>query len=85
MEEGIMIKSAAVNIDGKIFTGKSHELIFREIRKTDQTVSKRATAAIYGFVTDTGEFMTRSEAADHAFLCGQVQKYKPVLLSEDIK
>lgn len=80
-----MIKSAAVNIDGKIFTGKSHELIFREIRMKNQDISKRATASIYGFVTDTGEFLTRSEAADHAFQCGQIEKYRPVLLSEDIQ
>ena len=37
-----------------------------------------------GFVTDTGEFLDRSSAADHAFECGQIESNKAELYSEDL-
>jgi hypothetical protein len=37
-----------------------------------------------GFLTDEGEFLDRSSAADHAFECGQISCNKPELYSEDL-
>jgi hypothetical protein len=37
-----------------------------------------------GFLTDDGEFLDRSSAADHAFECGQISCNKPELYSEDL-
>lgn len=37
-----------------------------------------------GFLTDDGEFLDRSSAADHAFECGQITHNKPELYSEDL-
>jgi hypothetical protein len=39
---------------------------------------------IQGFVTDTGEFMDRKQAAEHAYQCGQIKERVFVLFSEDV-
>lgn len=40
-----------------------------------------------GFVTDTGEFLCRAEAAEHALNCGQIRELMtpPWLFSEDMR
>ena len=54
-----MIISAAVKSGDKIFTGPSHSSICMHGER--------------GFVTDTGAFLSRTEAAKHAYECGQVK------------
>ena len=65
-----MIISAAIKSGDKIYTGKKHNEIGMRGER--------------GFVTDTGLFLSRTEAAKHAFSCGQIKEPKYMLYSEDI-
>ena len=38
----------------------------------------------YGFVTDTGEFLSRSDAALHAWKCGQTERLLKTLNSYNL-
>jgi hypothetical protein len=76
-----MIIKAAIRKDGIIYIGKRHYNIlgtvlpFGYLRDGNQ-----------GFVTDTGEFVDRIEAARIAIECGQIKelKWPPNLYSEDL-
>lgn len=75
-----MITLAAIIKDGEIYTGKRHAWIFW---------SKPIGFFKYGyvdqgFVTNTGSFVGRKEAAEIAFKCGQIDFLKDELFSEDI-
>lgn len=37
-----------------------------------------------GFVTDTGDFLSREEAAQHALECGQINAPRSGIFSEDL-
>jgi hypothetical protein len=76
---GKMIKAAAIIINGKICTGRRHWEIIR-----DNPTTEYITQDVQGFITDTGEFVGREEAAEIAFECGQIKEPKKVLFSEDI-
>ena len=65
-----MITTAAIKSGDRIHTGRKHNEI--------------GLPGERGFVTDTGLFLSRSEAAKHAFACGQIGEPKYMLYSEDI-
>lgn len=74
-----MIKSAAIKQKGKIYTGKRHHLIVSRIMDTELSYNGEQ-----GFITTSGEFLTREEAATYAYEKGQIKKKTKVLYSDDI-
>lgn len=77
-----MIKSPAIRHQDKTFVGLCHaNIMIRMVREGsfDETLD-----FVEGFVTETGEFVNRSEAAVIAFNCGQIQNKKYNLFSVDI-
>lgn len=73
--------------DGRIWTGKRHSNIIREIVSTGQAKSVRTPEFEQGFVTDQGEFVDRREALLIATQRRQIrQNARPggMLTSEDI-
>ncbi|MBX4190100.1 hypothetical protein KW791_02285 [Candidatus Parcubacteria bacterium] len=74
------IKLAAILCNGKIYTGKRHNLIIREIVEKTQAPAKGEQ----GFVTEEDRFVSRSEAAKIAFAAGQIITPKDILYSEDV-
>jgi len=65
-----MIKHAALLIDGKVYTGKSHaEAVINVPHGAD------IDSRVAGFMTDGGVFMTREEALPVARAHGQVRPY----------
>jgi len=74
------IKIAAIMENGEVFTGRRHsDIIFEISQKTGKRVN-----GVQGFVTDTGQFVGREEAAKIAFEAGQIKKEQPRLFSEDL-
>ena len=67
-----MIKHSAIKKDNIVYVGKRHHNCFATMAECG--VNK--IGAIQGFVTDTGEFLTREEAAKHALDCGQIKELK---------
>jgi hypothetical protein len=77
-----MITTAAIKID-QIYTGRSHaEICLSAIRDKLNPVNRKVTE---GFLTDKNVFLTRKEAADHAFECGQIKEKKFELFSYDLE
>ena len=65
-----MIKHAALLIDGKVYTGKSHaEAVINVPHGAD------IDSRVAGFMTDGGSFLDRRLALDEAKDCGQVRPY----------
>jgi len=77
------IKTAAIRINGKILTGKRHDDIIIEYIQSNY--KDPLTNFEYGFITDSGEFVSRERAAEIAFESGQISMKVRRLLSEDIK
>lgn len=77
------IKQAAIKLDGKVFTGSSHNSILKEMKDSGIL---NVLSGIQGFTTETGEFFNRKEAAQMAIQAGQVKKLKhpPMLYMEDL-
>ena len=73
------IIAAAIMKGGRIFVGSRHHII---INCADPPGSLRGGEQ--GFITDTGEFVNRRDAADIAYFCGQIEKPKLTLFSEDL-
>lgn len=64
-----MITAAAIRQNGRIWTGRRHgQMIPKVFKETGQKVLSHHQ----GFVLDTGEFVTRAEAARIALGNGQV-------------
>jgi len=71
-----MISEAAIQIGGKTYKGRSHgDIILRLPHNID------IDTRIEGFVTDSGLFLDRRKAYDHAAKCGQVKPGRGVLAS----
>ena len=75
-----MIKEAAIRKNGVVFTGRRHNDIlcdksrpFGFLRGGEQ-----------GFITDSGVFMNREDAAVLAYFYGQIKVPKDKLYSEDL-
>lgn len=74
-----MISHAAIRIKEPpytVFTGKHHADCYKKYNTINPKVEQ-------GFVTDKGEFVSRSKAAGIAFDCGQIDHIPSVLFSED--
>jgi hypothetical protein len=81
--EVITIASAAIRQDGKVHTGKRHDLIIHAIYAV---TGKRVTGE-QGFVTSAGDFVDREEAARIAIAAGQITKlshHSTKLFSEEL-
>lgn len=76
------IKTAAIRIKGDIYTGTSHEELIKKIAEKKNILNYLTLE--FGFVTDTDEFIGRSEAAEIAYKAGQTRKKLDNLTSEDI-
>lgn len=74
-----MIQEAAIRKNGIIYTGKRHHLILNSAKPAGFLRDGEQ-----GFVTETGQFVSREEAAEIAFLCGQILTRKTMLFSEDL-
>jgi hypothetical protein len=74
---------SALLYKGKLYTGKRHHLCIHHahIETGDYSILGEQ-----GFVTSTGEFLTREEAEVQARACGQLTKplIGSVLTSEDL-
>ena len=78
-----MIKSAAIRKCGIIYTGNRHCDILYDAYRTTPRIQLGTEDSEQGFVTNTGEFVTREEGAKIAFECGQISEPKETLYSED--
>jgi hypothetical protein len=74
-----MIKAAAIKVGDKVYTGFRHAHII-----IDNKFEVIITQEMQGFVTDDDKFINREEAAKIAYECGQINKPKRELFSEDI-
>lgn len=77
-----MIVSSAVKKNGRIFTGIRHAECILKVIGNDSSI--RVFQEEQGFVTDAGVFLSRKDAAEHAFICGQIDKKLDTLFSEDL-
>jgi hypothetical protein len=75
-----MIVASAIKKDGVVYTGLRHNNILCDRSRPFGFLK----FGIQGFVTDTGEFLDRQQAACHAFECGQVDCIQKTLFSEDL-
>ena len=79
-----MIKEAAIRQENKIYTGKRHDLIIKDM--VENYGLKLPIKGEQGFVTDSGDFVDRIMAAKIATESGQIKKlnWPPNLYSEDL-
>jgi hypothetical protein len=66
-----------------IYTGRNHADIIWTLA-TINHIDFIVTQDMQGFVTDTGRFVDRTEAAKIAFEAGQIKEEKRILFSEDL-
>jgi hypothetical protein len=78
-----MIARAAVRcVSGKVIMadeGKRHDQAI--LRHYERCCHGKV---VQGFVTDDGVFLTRQQAATHAFECGQINEPAEIIVSEDL-
>ena len=67
------IIKAAIKHKGKIYTGLRHGLIMENMR--NKGVTAYITQEEQGFLTSSGKFVSRVEAAKIAFKAGQIKEY----------
>jgi hypothetical protein len=68
-----MIVAAAIRQSGKVYTGKRHcECISEMVALGYSTPIKGEQ----GFVDDTGAFLDRHAAGEHAIVCGQIERMR---------
>lgn len=64
------IKEAALKIGDRVWTGRRHgDAIIVAIRDIRGSIK----GAVYGFVTEDGEFLDRQQAFERAVECGQIK------------
>lgn len=76
-----MITRVAIWTKDKVYVGENrerHDALYCPINKFE------GIEHIQGFITDSGEFLTRKQAGEHAFKCGQISSFTDYLLSEDL-
>lgn len=78
------IECAAIrSAEGVLFKGRSHAVCYQAMK--EKGVPRLDTRNCeQGFVTDSGNFVNRHEAAAIAFVAGQTKKLEDPLFSEDI-
>lgn len=86
-----MIKEAAIKVGNKIYTGYDHSSImntlFKELKEEKENFDEKYNLFMNrqeGFVTEDGTFLSRGDAAVHAYSCGQIKTKKYQLTSIDI-
>jgi hypothetical protein len=67
------IVKAAVKVGDKVYVGWHHRDIFDEIWETERLGIDEIKQEMQGFVTNTGKFVNRIEAANIAFKAGQIK------------
>lgn len=79
-----MIKEAAIRQDEKIYRGRSHSEIIKDMVER-HGLSKPITGE-QGFINETDNFIDRETAAKNAIESGQIKKLisPPNLYSEDL-
>jgi hypothetical protein len=73
-----MIKSAAIKVNDKIYTGHRHYQIIPVALENNPEISY-ITQNMQGFVTDNGEFVDREVAAKIAYQYGQIKELKTTI------
>lgn len=81
-ERAERIVAAAVKHNGKIYTGKRHAEIMREI--WDEVGNVKIPQDEQGFVADNGQFLNRFQSGAVAFAAGQTKHRYETLLSEHV-
>jgi hypothetical protein len=76
------IKEAAIWFEGKVYTGKRHNEIIKEM--VERHNIKPPVSGHQGFVTEDGHFVSREAGAKIAFEAGQIKKPTTTLFSEDL-
>lgn len=76
------IVQAAIWQDGIMYVGRRHYNIILDMVENYGLASP--IRGCQGFVTNTGRFVERDEAAEIAFKAGQVKKQHSKLFSEDL-
>jgi hypothetical protein len=79
-----MIKSAAIRIKDKVYTGPKHYDILRKRDENCNLIITDIDNLEYGFVTHEDKFVDRAEAAKIAYECGQIKEKIYSLQSKDI-
>lgn len=82
-----MIIDAAILKDSTIYSGRRHFIIINNAEKGFFEEN-----SVQGFITDSGEFLDREQALEHAYKCNQISKtlykervkYSKELFSEDL-
>lgn len=77
------IQAAAILRDGRIWTGRRHHLIIRQM-VIELGPGAKPINDPQGFTTEDGRFVDREEAARLAFESGQMDRVVASLFSEDI-
>lgn len=72
------IKQAAILYNGVIFKGDRHRNIIAANKHIPLNKGEE------GFITSSGMFLNRKEAAKIAYMTGQIKKPKQKLISEDL-
>jgi hypothetical protein len=71
---------------GNVVIGKRHHNCFAEfwLKYPELKIIATKKELVQGFIDEDGNFLTRHEAARHAFECGQIEKEQTTLFSEDL-
>lgn len=84
-----MIDRVAIKYKDTVYVGNDNERhmnvydrMYDILKEMNQSIDMKYCTD--GFITDSGEFLDRSSAADHAFECGQIPCNKSELYSEDL-
>lgn len=83
------IKCAAILYEGRVYEGERHDLIGYEMLRLGACRRPYPGGTAQGFVTDSGQFVGRSEALKIALEAGQVTagttSHPTDLFSEDLR
>jgi hypothetical protein len=82
--QALCIVEAAVEYNGKIYTGKRHAEIMEQIRQEHGTTDLKITQEQQGFMTNRGHFVNRYQAGAIACQAGQTKTRHDSLLSEHL-
>jgi hypothetical protein len=78
-----LIIDAAVQYNGRVYIGKRHVVIMRQIWE-EAGEEIHISQLDQGFLTSGGKFVNRFQAGVIAFRAGQTKTRKQELLSEDV-
>jgi hypothetical protein len=78
------IVAAAVRLNGQVYSGLRHGVIMQEIWAKEGDNPSKITQEQIGFLTNTGEFLSRFDAGLVAYCAEQTTDRKSHLFSEDL-